>query len=149
MFLCQVEESLKEMQYPKTSIFRPGLLDRGAKKRFLEKAYGRLRPFLMQETLFQASDSFCFACRILINIAIFETNLTESHTWTSKVVMWHLSVTKVSIVRDTKTLQMLSRFCHSRIELLTCTSHYNSAPQVTNTLIGVFLRWNLDQDLFH
>ncbi|XP_068693317.1 oxidoreductase HTATIP2-like [Montipora capricornis] len=36
----QVEEALKEMQFAKTSIFRPGLLDRGDKKRFREKVYG-------------------------------------------------------------------------------------------------------------
>ncbi|XP_068693316.1 oxidoreductase HTATIP2-like [Montipora capricornis] len=36
----QVEEALKEMQFVKTSIFRPGLLDRGNKKRFGEKLFG-------------------------------------------------------------------------------------------------------------
>lgn len=36
----EVEEALKEMQFEKTSIFRPGLLDRGNKKRFAEKLYG-------------------------------------------------------------------------------------------------------------
>ena len=29
------------MQFAKTSIFRPGLLDRGDKKRFREKVYGK------------------------------------------------------------------------------------------------------------
>ena len=33
----QVENALKDMQFPNTSIFRPGFLDRGSKKRFVEK----------------------------------------------------------------------------------------------------------------
>lgn len=50
----EVEESLKEMQYPKTSIFRPGLLDRGAKKRFLEKAYGWIAQSIPVSTVAKA-----------------------------------------------------------------------------------------------
>ncbi|CAH3139014.1 unnamed protein product [Pocillopora meandrina] len=33
----QVENALKDMQFPSTSIFRPGFLDRGSKQRFVEK----------------------------------------------------------------------------------------------------------------
>lgn len=33
----QVENALKDMQFQNTSIFRPGVLDRGNKKRFVEK----------------------------------------------------------------------------------------------------------------
>ncbi|XP_078383988.1 protein HTATIP2-like isoform X2 [Oculina patagonica] len=33
----EVEDALKEMHFPKTSIFRPGFMDRGSKLRFLEK----------------------------------------------------------------------------------------------------------------
>ena len=40
---CQVEEALKEIHFSKTSIFRPGLLERGDKKRFVEKVYGKLK----------------------------------------------------------------------------------------------------------
>ncbi|XP_078384664.1 protein HTATIP2-like [Oculina patagonica] len=36
----QVEDALKEMNFPKTSIFRPGFLDRGNKKRTVEKMAG-------------------------------------------------------------------------------------------------------------
>ncbi|XP_020604447.1 oxidoreductase HTATIP2-like [Orbicella faveolata] len=36
----EVEDALKEMHFPKTSIFRPGVLDRGTKKRFGEKLAG-------------------------------------------------------------------------------------------------------------
>jgi len=32
---------LKEINFPKTSIFRPGVLDRGNKKRFVEKLAGK------------------------------------------------------------------------------------------------------------
>lgn len=33
----EVENALKDMQFPHTSIFRPGFLDRGSKQRFVEK----------------------------------------------------------------------------------------------------------------
>lgn len=36
----EVEDALKEMHFPNTSIFRPGVLDRGRKKRFAEKLVG-------------------------------------------------------------------------------------------------------------
>ncbi|KAJ7385399.1 Oxidoreductase htatip2 [Desmophyllum pertusum] len=36
----EVEDSLKDLHFPKTSIFRPGFLDRGSKKRFVEKMAG-------------------------------------------------------------------------------------------------------------
>ena len=35
--IFKVEDALKEMHFPKTSIFQPGVLDRGSKKRFGEK----------------------------------------------------------------------------------------------------------------
>jgi len=46
-------------------------------------------------------------------MAIFETSLTDFES------CYLASVTRVSVVQDTKTLQMLSRFCHLRIELVT------------------------------
>lgn len=48
LMYCQVEEALKEMHFLKTSIFRPGVLDRGDKSRFVERAYGKFINYIEQ-----------------------------------------------------------------------------------------------------
>lgn len=39
-FLTQTEDAIKKQGFEKATIFQPGLLERGTKKRFVEKAFG-------------------------------------------------------------------------------------------------------------